>query len=106
MVSTPHQIYDYILYEICKFKGIKTIMFGLGFDLNLIYIKMTKVGLGFAFEDYNKYLKKHITNKISKRSQLLIANIQNKYDDAIPKKVKDQIEQKSVNFNVSILLIF
>ena len=99
MVSTPHQIYDYILYEICKFKGIKTIMFGLGFDLNLIYIKNDfEVGSGFAFDDYNKCLKKkNITNKISKRSQLLIDNIQNKYEDAIPKKVMDQIEQKSVN---------
>jgi hypothetical protein len=37
--STPHQMYDFVLQELCRLRGIPTLMLGLGFDLNLVFAK-------------------------------------------------------------------
>lgn len=35
--STPHQVYDYVLYVLCRRKGIKTILFSDPFNVNMLY---------------------------------------------------------------------
>lgn len=36
--SSPHQIYDYVLYALCQMRGIKTILFYSAYDLRRLYV--------------------------------------------------------------------
>ena len=104
--SAPHQVYDYILYELCKLKKIKTIMLGLGFDLNRLYLKSDiRVGSGVLFQmykkvNYNNSRKLTFTKKVSDTLKKINAN----YEKAIPKRVQEQIYENKFTIYLNLVI--
>lgn len=106
--SAPHQIYDYILYELCKLKKVKTIMVGLGFDLNLLYLKNDlREGSGCLLPIYNRQKSRKIKrNDLKKSSLKVLDKIKTSYENAIPKRVHLQIHEKRINLYGELTLNF
>jgi len=95
----PHLMYDYVLYEICKKKGIKTIMFyhtpieplifPIGrFEDGSHVIKTTYAKLQKSLNEQNMVL--------SESTQKYLANMTGDYAQAIPWYLKKNLEKQSV----------
>ena len=61
----PHLVYDYVLYEICKLKGVKTIMFQIS-NLRRIWILMDSIyGENEVMKEYKALLRKRPNSPIT-----------------------------------------
>lgn len=59
--STPHQVYDYILYILCRRRGIQTILFSDPFAINLVYpMADFKTGSKIILDSYRDKLSRGI----------------------------------------------
>lgn len=95
--ATPHQIYDFVLQELCRLRGIRTIMFGLGFDLHRIFCKEDYTeGAGTIGPVYaarvRTALPEHI--ELSPDIEVRFERITKSYDEAIPKFLVQQIKDE------------
>ncbi len=113
---SPHLCYDYILYQLCRNRGIKCILF---IETSLPYT----IYLNEAFElnpkklleRYNHLLLDLNTPKLSLKTQIYFNKISNySYKNAIPDYMIEQynnekiniLKQKSINRGISILYSF
>jgi len=97
---TPHLIYDYVLYCICKRKKVKTFMFReTAFD-HLIYpVKEFEEGspeIQYMYKEYikkNKFKDKKIP--LSKNAEQYLEKMSKKYSDAIPSYMKSHYSKEN-----------
>jgi hypothetical protein len=104
--STPHQIYDFVLQELCRLRGVRLVMFGLGFDLNLLFCKDDyREGSGRigALCAARLAAGEACSVKLSADIEARLARIGRSYDEAIPALVANQLkddDHQSAIFNL------
>ena len=99
---SPHVIYDYVLYSLCKARGIKTIIFNQPSLYGWIYPIE-------HFEDMPKSIQKtyegflHLKNTeklplytISNQSEYYLKKTSSDYSTAMPFYMKDQLKQNQI----------
>lgn len=98
--ATPHQVYDFVLYELCKLRGIQTIMIGLCFDLNRMFCKAGYVdGSGSIPELYGERAREigAWDGKLVPDIDECVTRMQERYNHAMPwyiaVLIKDEAKQ-------------
>jgi hypothetical protein len=94
-VSTPHQIYDFVLQELCRLRGIPTLMFGMGFDLNRLFCKTDyRQGAGRIPELFAERVADGHTESMDLPPDIeeRLAKVTRSYDQAIPALVSNQLK--------------
>lgn len=85
--ATPHQIYDFVLHELCRLRGIRTIMIGLCFDLNRMYCKNDYAdGSTSILDIYNSYANNldNWDGKLVSDIDECLRDMQDRCDHAMP----------------------
>lgn len=83
--STPHQVYDYVLYVLCRRRGIQTVLFSDPFAINMTYpMADFKVGSQKVMESYSEKLRRPIpeTITLSEGTEHRLEALLGKYDKA------------------------
>jgi len=86
-LTIPHVIYDYVLYDICRAQGVKTIIFEKTNIVGLIYAyEHLDTGPTEIAEAYSKALAQPLpaTVELSQRMEQVIAKAKGDYKDAVP----------------------
>tara|TARA_R110000850_G_scaffold125586_16_gene244067 strand:- start:3135 stop:4706 length:1572 start_codon:yes stop_codon:yes gene_type:complete len=97
--ATPHQLYDFVLYSLCQLRGIRTIMFGLAFDLNRVFCKddITQ-GSGVIAPSYAAMLQSHsgmMGTSFDSDVETRLTRITKSYDEGMPQfMVQQQTEDQ------------
>lgn len=94
-VSTPHQIYDFVLQELCRLRGIPTLMFGMGFDLDRLFCKTDyRHGAGRIPELFAQRIADGQTGSTDLPMDIeeRLAKVKRSYDQAIPVLVSNQLK--------------
>lgn len=97
----PHRVYDYVLYLLCKKRGIKFVILQYTLCPARIYATDNVYSIGDMFvADYHKYLKEKNLKKENLPDDLLKAfvTVQKSYDEAKPYYM-NQHAQKSKRYN-------
>jgi hypothetical protein len=106
--STPHQIYDFVIQEICRTRGIPTRMFGLGFDLNLIFAKDDyRESSGVAGRLYAERVRDGASaGVLADEIRHRFEKLQRGYEEAMPVLVADQLnDNRNMKSSVSITAV-
>lgn len=93
--STPHQVYDFVLQELCRLRGVRLVMFGLGFDLNLLFCKDDyRQGSGHIGALCASRLADNAAApvELSADIEARLARVGRSYDEAIPTLVANQLK--------------
>lgn len=94
---SPHLIYDYVLYSLCKLKNIRTIMF-VQTSLNYFIYPVERFEQG-SYDirmEYEKILSNdNYSKNLSKKSEEYLDIIQGKYSDALPFYMKNQFDKSN-----------
>jgi hypothetical protein len=89
--TTPHEIYDYVLYALCQYKGIKTMFFQPTAMPNLL-LPLEKINTQSAFllAAYGTLLDQdeNVEPRISARSEDYIQKIMGSYEDGMSPAMK------------------
>jgi hypothetical protein len=83
--STPHQVYDYVLYILCRRRGIQTILFSDPFAINLVYpMADFKIGSRKVLASYKEKVSREIPSSIvlSEDTEQRLQALQGKYENA------------------------
>jgi hypothetical protein len=83
--STPHQVYDYVLYILCRRRGIQTVLFSDPFAINLTYpMADFKRGSLKVLDSYWEKIARQIPEDIelSEETDQRLAALQGKYEKA------------------------
>jgi len=83
--STPHQVYDYLLYILCRRRGIQTILFSDPFAINLVYpMADFKAGSQKVLGSYREKLTREIpeTIALSEGTEQRLEALLGKYEKA------------------------
>ncbi len=101
--STPHQIYDFVLQELCCLRGVRVVMFGLGFDLNLLFCKDDyRQGSGRIGPLCADRLAAGEAGpvELSADIEARLARVGRSYDEAIPTLVANQLKDDDRQFSI------
>lgn len=93
--STPHQVYDFVLQELCRLRGVRLVMFGLGFDLNLLFCKDDyRKGSGRIASLYAARLSADEAGSVELSADIeaRLARVSRSYNEAIPTLVANQLK--------------
>lgn len=100
--ASPHVIYDYVLYELCKLYGVKTIMFERTSIPGLVYpVSRFEEGNPALLSEYESRLKLDEPEQLSTGTEAHIEKIRSPYSEGLPAHVKF----KNANLNDSLGLI-
>jgi hypothetical protein len=95
--STPHQLYDFILYELCRMRGIRTIMFGMASDLYRIFCKDDYTYgsgvIGRAYADRISGATSSSSADLAPDIEARLDRIARTYDEAIPQYMLKQQQE-------------
>ena len=83
----PHRVYDYVLYLLCKSRGIKFIVFQYTLCSARTYVTDNIYSIGNMFvDDYRKYISQDNLTKEDLPADIKTAfeNVQKTYDEAKP----------------------
>ena len=89
--ATPHLVYDYILYAVCDYLGVKTILFTHTSLPNRFIVKSS------ISEDPICDAVGEESNTISAESQSYIKRIQNDYEAAEPEYMRTSLKNKLIS---------
>ncbi len=101
--STPHQVYDFVLQELCRLRGVRVVMFGLGFDLNLLFCKSDyREGSGRIGALCAARLAAGEVGpvELSAEIEARLARVSRTYDEAIPTLVANQLKDDDSPFSI------
>ncbi len=100
--ASPHVIYDYVLYELCKLYGVKTIMFERTSIPGLVYpVSRFEKGNPALLSEYESRLATGKPEELSPETEAHLKKIRSPYLDGMPAHVKF----KNANLNNSLGLI-
>lgn len=94
--STPHQVYDYILYILCRRRGIQTILFSDPFAINLVYpMADFKTGSQRILDSYREKLSREIpaTIPLAEGTEQRLAALLGKYEKARHASIGSLLDQ-------------
>ncbi len=99
---SPHLMYDYVLYGLCKKRGIKTVMFMqtslYGWSYPVRYFESGSENLRKTYKNLvNSRDRKNLKNiKLSDDTESYFKKISSDYSIAVPFYMKDQREQNKI----------
>jgi len=94
--STPHQVYDYVLYILCRRRGIKTILFSDPFAINFLYpMEDFKAGSPRILKSYQDKIAQGIPSTVvlSEGTESRLQALLGKYEAARHASVGNLLDQ-------------
>jgi len=80
-VDIPHMVYDYVLYELCRLKGIPTLMFEASNVYGLSFLRETVGGDTVLTAEYEKLLAENSDIHPSKGVDEYLTSLKGNYQD-------------------------
>jgi hypothetical protein len=107
-VDVPHMVYDYVLYELCKLKGIATLMFEASNIYGLSFLRESLAGDTILISEYQRLLRDDVTTELSREVDEFLKSLQGSYHD-IPLYIRyvsqDDLNEKN-NIKTLVRKIF
>lgn len=96
-VDIPHMVYDYILYELCRLKGIPTLMFEASNVFGLSFLRETIDGETILTEEFRRLLENESGEdvELSPEVDAFLASLRGEYQD-VPLYIR-YVSQRDLN---------
>ena len=91
---TPHLMYDYILYSLCRQRGIKTVMFYVISLHDWLYLRETHDEMPEYLMNIYEQEKQKESIVLTEKSEQYLQTNSGDYSEAIPEYIKKQISDQ------------